>query len=124
MGAANLSSHNEASGSSPGSDKSKRAHVAASVSRLGRKLTFRVDAPLRKGMNKIALPTNVLTGKQKPDPRVVSFFSHDSGGGVVSLPDGVVRSLFPGARSVRIRFLGGGIERPVTEIKGGKGAVA
>ena len=109
--------------SAPGSDdnavksKSAKDHVPDAVSRLGRRLTFQVSRPLSKGINRVALPTTVLANDRVPNPRILSFFSHDDGAGVVHVPDSVAREMFPGARSVRIRFVGGQIERPITALK-------
>jgi len=61
----------------------------------------------------------VIETRRGTAPRVMSFFSHDSGPGVVAIPDSVAQELFPGARKVRIRFVGGQIERPVTEMRAG-----
>lgn len=92
-------------------------HVPASFSRLGRSLTFRVNNPLRKGINRVAMPTTVLAHDKAPNPRILSFFSHDDGAGVIHVPDSVAREMFPGAKSVRLRFVGGQIERPITALK-------
>ncbi len=92
-------------------------HLPVSISRLGRSLTFLVSNPLKKGVNRIALPTNVLETNRDTEPRVLSFFSHDEGPGVILVPDAVAQQVFPGARRVQIRFVGGQIERPITSLQ-------
>lgn len=87
-------------------------HVPEAVSRRGRELTFLVSNPLASGVNRVAMPTDLLTGSRQPRPRILTFDSHDTGSGQILVPDGLCKRMFPGARRVRIRFVGGKIERP------------
>lgn len=79
-------------------------HVPAAVHRHGRHLTFIVEAPTGRGLNRVALPTALLEDRRKVRPVVVCFEARVEGEGEVRLPDQVVASVFPGARGVEVRF--------------------
>jgi len=63
-----------------------------------------VATPLRGGINRVALPTNILEDPRKAKPEIISFRANDSGAGDVEIPEVLRARLFPGARSVCIRF--------------------
>lgn len=78
--------------------------IPASVGRHGRNLTYVVAAPLSPGINRVALPTAVLQNNRKVNPKIVAFLSGEAGPEEIEIPASICGSLFPGARSVRIRF--------------------
>lgn len=79
-------------------------HLPKAVHREGRCLTYVVATPLAAGTNRVALPTAILEDPRKVSPRIVSFRANASGPGDIEIPEAMRMRLFPGARSVRIRF--------------------
>ncbi len=79
-------------------------HVSRAVQRQGRALTYLVAGPLAHGTNRVALPTALLESTRSLRPEVIAISTTSAGKGTVTVPDAVRSRLFPGARSVRIRF--------------------
>ena len=79
-------------------------HVAEAVVREGREITYQVETPLIAGRNRVALPTSWVDSARKPKPAVLTFSSPRAGSGEILVPDAVRQRVFPGARSVRLRF--------------------
>lgn len=79
-------------------------HVVRAVQRKGRELTYLVSGALAHGVNRVALPTALLAGTRNLRPEVIAISATHPGKGTVTLPDAVRTRLFPGARSVRLRF--------------------
>ena len=79
-------------------------HVAGAVVREGREITYQVETPLVAGRNRVAVPTSWVDCARKPKPAVLTFSSPRAGSGEILVPDAVRQRVFPGARSVRLRF--------------------
>jgi len=79
-------------------------HVPEAIRRHGRSLTYLVPTVLTAGVNRVALPTAVLEDPRRVKPRVLTVRAARSGAGEVRVPDRQRERLFPGARSVHIRF--------------------
>jgi len=79
-------------------------HVAEAVHRKGRDLLYVVPGAAAPGLNRVALPAAVLTGRRKVAPKIVSFRVAGSCVGEILVPEETRLTEFPGARSVRIRF--------------------
>ncbi|MFD0978617.1 J domain-containing protein [Tropicimonas aquimaris] len=88
------------------SSEGRRAgnHVPHSVSRKGREITYRIATPLVAGVNRVALPTSLLTGHGRAAPAILQFASQQAGAGEIEVPEAILRQRFPGARSIRISF--------------------
>lgn len=79
-------------------------HVATRLVRKGRMLTYFVPYAARKGLNRVALPTGDLVDGRSVLPRVLEIWSGDIEAGSHDVRAQTCAKLFPGARSVRIRF--------------------
>lgn len=91
-------------GAAKGEAMATTDHVPQSVLRAGRRLTFLVDARLERGANRIALPTALLEDSRKLRPIILTVLSSRAGEAEVSIPDDLAARMFPGARTVGIRF--------------------
>lgn len=80
------------------------AHIASSVYRMGRNLTYFVRTPLAKGSNAVVLPTGMLEDTRKTLPKMIVFDQRDAPGGYFEMPSEVCAEHFPGARQIQIRF--------------------
>ncbi|MEM9031681.1 MAG: DnaJ domain-containing protein [Pseudomonadota bacterium] len=80
------------------------SHLPTTVERQGRSLTYIVLTKLGPGKNRIALPTSVLEDHRKVNPKIVSFNASAEGSKEIEIPQSLREKLFPGARSVHIRF--------------------
>jgi hypothetical protein len=89
---------------SDGSRSCTTDHVARSVHCRGRCLSYTVDTRLGDGINRVALPSNILADPKRAKPQIVTFRSEGSGSGDVEIPEALRARLFSGARNVRIRF--------------------
>lgn len=87
-----------------GRDAEVTDHVVRAVQRQGRALTYLVSGPLAHGTNRVALPTALLESTRSLRPEVLAISTTSAGKGTVTVPDAVRSRLFPGARTVRIRF--------------------
>jgi len=79
-------------------------HVSTILHRLGRKLTYFVPTSPANGTNDVVVPTGELVDTRHAHPRVVSINVNDIAAGVYEVPTEVCEDVFPGARSVKIRF--------------------
>lgn len=79
-------------------------HVPAAVAHRGRRLSYIVRTPLAQGLNRIALPAGELEDNRGPRAKIVELAAKRAGWGMVNVPERVCERLFPGARSVSIRF--------------------
>ena len=79
-------------------------HVAASLYRVGRNLTYFVRTPMVRGRNEVAVPTGMLHDTRRVLPRILAFESRDALGGFFDMPAEICSEHFPGARRVQIRF--------------------
>ena len=79
-------------------------HVATQLCRTGRKLTYFVPSPVNAGTNIIVVPTGELIDTRRVHPQVITVDSRDISDNLYQVPAGVCADLFPGARSVQIRF--------------------
>ena len=79
-------------------------HVAEMVQMQGRSLVYIVAAQINGGTNRVALPADILATKRSVDPKIISFNVPCMTSGEVVIPEKTRLELFPGARSVRIRF--------------------
>ena len=79
-------------------------HVAEEIQCQGRNLTYIVASQATAGQNRVALPADVLVTKRTVSPKIVSFELSQPSAGDVLVPETTRREIFPGARSVRIRF--------------------
>lgn len=79
-------------------------HVPTAVAHRGRQLSYIVRTPLGEGLNRIALPTGELEDNRGPRAKVVELAAKRAGWGLINVPETIRERLFPGARSVSIRF--------------------
>ena len=86
------------------SDETVGEHVPSSVERQGRNLEFIVTTPLRIGPNLVVLPSALLKGKRRSEPKIFTFRSNSVGRGCLVIPDAIVSWAFPGARRIQVRF--------------------
>ncbi|MDX1744101.1 MAG: J domain-containing protein, partial [Ruegeria sp.] len=63
-----------------------------------------VPTPVCEGSNRVALPTSFLASARRTETEVLSFQSNDAGAGEVVVPETIIASKFPGAKSVCIKF--------------------
>ena len=84
-------------------------HLPSRVERQGRSIVYIVSSTLGAGKNRIAMPTAVLEGSHRVSPKIMSFNSSSDGASEIEVPQVLREKLFPGARSVRIRF---GMDEP------------
>ena len=80
------------------------SHVSTMLHRIGRQLTYFVPAAPSNGMNKVAVPTGEIVDSRRAVPQVVPVPTNEISGGVYNVPGEICDVLFPGARSVQIRF--------------------
>ena len=86
-------------------EDSKRAqHVSTILHRLGRKLTYFVPTAPANGLNEVAVPTGELVDHRHAVPQIVPVNTNEISAGVYDVPQELCEELFPGARSVKIRF--------------------
>ena len=79
-------------------------HVSTILHRIGRKLTYFVPTKPCNGVNDVVVPTGELVDTRHACPQVVEVNARDISGGVFDVPRELCETLFPGARSVKIRF--------------------
>lgn len=79
-------------------------HIATRLVRKGRMLTYIVPTRPADGLNSVALPTGDLVDSRQARPKRLDVWSGDIGSGVYHVPAQVCAHIFPGARSVQIRF--------------------
>ncbi|WP_413717843.1 J domain-containing protein [Silicimonas sp. MF1-12-2] len=79
-------------------------HVATRLYRKGRMLTYFVPTSVLEGQNKVALPTGDLIDSRRVQTRLVDVHSADLAGNIFDVPAKICAEVFPGARSVQIRF--------------------
>ena len=79
-------------------------HLATRLYRKGRMLTYYVPTPAGSGLNQIALPTGDLVDSRRVSVMSYDVWSGDICGNVYDVPAQQCAKLFPGARSVQIRF--------------------
>ena len=84
-------------------------HVATRLERKGRVLTYVVPTQPETGLNSVGMPTGDLVDNRRLESTVLQIWSGDIKAGTYFLPAQKCAVLFPGARSVQIRF--GGITR-------------
>lgn len=80
------------------------SHVAEVIQSQGRSLVYIVASQIAKGRNRVALPADILVTNRRTDPKIVSFDVPCMSAGDIVVPEEIRLELFPGARSVRIRF--------------------
>lgn len=88
----------------PPSDVPCTDHIPSAVYLKGRSLTYLVESTLRAGKNRVAVPTAFLEDTRKINPKIVSFNVSDEGPSEIEVPAKLREKLFPGARSVHLRF--------------------
>ena len=81
-----------------------QGHVATSLERFGRKLTYVVETELAEGINQVAVPSGDLVDPRSREARSVKFRAAQSGSGRLVLPEETRQRLFPGATEVVIVF--------------------
>lgn len=79
-------------------------HVATRLYRKGRSLTYFVPTAPVIGINQIALPTGDLVDTRNVLPAIVEVDFRRIAAGAFDVPAHVCANVFPGARSVQIRF--------------------
>ncbi len=80
-------------------------HVSTILHRLGRKLTYFVPTSPANGTNEVVVPTGELVDTRHAHPQIVPVSAQDISAGTYEVPTDVCDDLFPGARSVTIRFV-------------------
>lgn len=79
-------------------------HVVELVQAKGRSLVYIVAGQISAGTNRVALPADILVTNHAKALKIVSFNVPHMTSGDVVVPDQARTEMFPGARSVRIRF--------------------
>ncbi len=79
-------------------------HISTMLHRLGRKLTYFVPTVPANGTNDVVVPTGELVDHRHAVPQIVSVNTNEISAGVYDVPQELCEELFPGARSVKIRF--------------------
>ena len=79
-------------------------HVAELIHSQGRNLVYIVASEAVTGLNRVALPAEILVTNREVPPKIVSLEISRSTGNEVVVPEASRREIFPGARSVRVRF--------------------
>ena len=79
-------------------------HVATRSHRTGRKLTYFVPSAAVIGQNMVVVSTGELVDHRHAHPRMLILDARDISGGLYQVPAAVCADIFPGARSVQIRF--------------------
>lgn len=79
-------------------------HIATRLFRKGRMLTYLVPTRPSEGLNQVALPTGDLVDPRKVETTLLEVWSGDLCGSGYDVPAQVCARLFPGARSVQVRF--------------------
>ena len=79
-------------------------HVATRLERKGRVLIYVVPTQPEKGLNSVGVPTGDLVDNRRLESTVLQIWSGDIKAGTYFLPAQKCAVLFPGARSVQIRF--------------------
>jgi hypothetical protein len=79
-------------------------HVVEEIHRQGRHLVYITASEFNVGQNRIALPAQFLVTNRKVDPSIVNFYVTGRIIGDIVIPEDTRLEVFPGARSVRIRF--------------------
>lgn len=81
-------------------------HVPVEICRRGRHVTYLFTAPLARGENRLAMPANEMGGRRGAGPVLFTLRSATGGAGEVALGEAQRAQLFPGAKSVLLRFAG------------------
>ena len=79
-------------------------HVATKQIRKGRILVYIVPDKAVIGLNQVAVPTGDLVDSRSIKPQMIEVWSGDMSSSVYDVPPQQCAKLFPGARSVQIRF--------------------
>lgn len=85
-------------------DAGRAQHISTMLHRMGRKLTYFVPSAPANGTNEVVVPTGELVDHRHAVPQVVAVNTNDISAGVYDVPQDLCDELFPGARSVKIRF--------------------
>ena len=85
-------------------DSERAQHVSTMLHRIGRKLTYFVPSAPANGVNEVVVPTGELVDHRHALPQIVPISTNDLSAGVYDVPQDLCEELFPGARSVKIRF--------------------
>lgn len=86
-------------------DSDHAQHISTMLHRMGRKLTYFVPTPPANGDNDVVVPTGELVDTRSAHPQIVPVQTNDIMAGVYEVPRDVCDDLFPGARSVKIKFV-------------------
>lgn len=86
-------------------DSERAQHISTMLHRMGRKLTYFVPTAPANGANDVVVPTGELVDTRSAHPRIVPVQTNDILAGVYEVPRDVCDDLFPGARSVKIKFV-------------------
>lgn len=79
-------------------------HVAKSVLKKGRELTYLIDSDLVRGINRVALPMALLENPKRPKLHVITFLFDDNGAFEMDLPKETLCDIGRGERRVVLRF--------------------
>ena len=79
-------------------------HVATRLQRKGRVLIYVVPNQPENGLNSVGVPTGDLVDNRRLESTVLQIWSGDIKSGTYFVPAQKCAVLFPGARSVQIRF--------------------
>lgn len=79
-------------------------HVSTHLSRRGRILTYFVPSEPGVGLNKVAIAAGDQADPRDIQPEVVDIWSGDVVSGTYTIPAQTCARMFPGVRSVQIRF--------------------
>ncbi len=86
-------------------DSDRAQHISTMLHRMGRKLTYFVPTTPANGVSEVVVPTGELVDTRSAHPQIVPVQTNDIAAGVYDVPSDVCDVLFPGARSVKIKFV-------------------
>ena len=85
-------------------DGESKDHVATTVRKEGRKLTFLMSTRLAKGRNRVAVPSDLLASRRSQNTKVITFRTTNDGRGQIRVPDECRKMDFPGAHEIVLQF--------------------
>ncbi len=79
-------------------------HVATSVLKKGRELTYIIDSDLVRGINRVAVPTGLLENPRRPRLKVIAFLFDENGAFEMDIPTCTLADIGRGERQMVLRF--------------------
>ena len=94
-------------------------HLPYAIRQSGRRISYIVKEPIKKGVNRVAVPTGAFSDNRKVLPIIVRFKADEQGAGTHVAPAATLAGSFPGAKSVRVHFGLGEWPKPAAELEKG-----